>query len=197
MAVSCQLRSCQHGAAASELKTTELRSGDGKFVLRAHRLPPLLAHITWALRAIGTKHELCRGSMPKWSSCADVVRRGRRGRVGAAQAQADVGRVSDSQPAGAAPTRQDCAEDLSISAGQTTSHPSRPPHPPPPSLLSSAPFSAVDAMFSRALRTKATAPLRRVYAAPLAARRSVTTDAASSHADREAVPSVSRPLPMS
>ncbi|KAL0263186.1 alpha subunit of pyruvate dehydrogenase [Diplodia seriata] len=44
-------------------------------------------------------------------------------------------------------------------------------------------------MFSRALRTKAAAaPLRRFYAAPLAARRTVTTDAASSHADREAVP---------
>lgn len=51
-------------------------------------------------------------------------------------------------------------------------------------------------MFSRALRTKAATPLRRVYAAPIAARRAVTTDAASSHADRDAVPSVSGPLSM-
>ncbi|KAK7517279.1 dehydrogenase E1 component-domain-containing protein [Phyllosticta citriasiana] len=43
-------------------------------------------------------------------------------------------------------------------------------------------------MLSRALRTSAAAPLRRVYAAPVAARRSVTTDAASSHVDRDAVP---------
>ncbi|KAF2144160.1 uncharacterized protein K452DRAFT_296392 [Aplosporella prunicola CBS 121167] len=44
-------------------------------------------------------------------------------------------------------------------------------------------------MFSRALRTSAATPLRRVYATPIAARRAVTTDAASSHADRASVPS--------
>ncbi|KAK8195389.1 dehydrogenase E1 component-domain-containing protein [Phyllosticta capitalensis] len=43
-------------------------------------------------------------------------------------------------------------------------------------------------MLSRALRTSAAAPLRRVYAAPVVARRSVTTDAASSHVDPSAVP---------
>ena len=57
-------------------------------------------------------------------------------------------------------------------------------HPIPSSHQSSA-------MLSRALRTSAAAPLRRVYAAPVVARRSVTTDAASSHVDPSAVPAVS------
>lgn len=44
-------------------------------------------------------------------------------------------------------------------------------------------------MFSRALRTSRAAPLRRAALSPLV-RRTVTTDAASAHADKDAVPEV-------
>ncbi len=47
-------------------------------------------------------------------------------------------------------------------------------------------------MLSRALRTNRGAPLRRSALAPLV-KRTVTTDAASAHADKDAVPEVPSP----
>lgn len=48
-------------------------------------------------------------------------------------------------------------------------------------------------MLTRTLRSRCAAPLRQIVPARLS-RRAVTTDAASSHADKEHVPSVSREL---
>jgi hypothetical protein len=59
------------------------------------------------------------------------------------------------------------------------------------------PFSLLSDMFARTLRKSIASPLRRNAFVPVTrpAFRTVTTDAASSHADKESVPEVGPPIP--